>query len=60
MMVPNCYSDASSDVLAYWPAVYDTPTVPMIEDLAGLSGTKEELCGGCDKESGTVLALPGL
>ena len=60
MMVPNCSSDASSYVLACWPAAYDTPALPTIEALAGLSGAKGEPHGGCDKESRTVLALPGL
>ena len=60
MMVPNRFSDASSDVLAYWPAAYNVSTLPMIEALASLSGAKGELHGGRDKEYGTVLALPGL
>ena len=60
MMVPNRSSDSSSNVVAYWPAAYDAPALPTIEALASLSGAKGELHSGCDKESRTVLALPGL
>ena len=60
MMVPNHSNDTNFDALAYWSAAYDAPTLPMIEALAGLSGAKEELHSSCDKESRTVLALPGL
>ena len=60
MIVPSRSSGSSSNIVACWPAAYDAPTLPMIEALAGLSGAKGELYGGHDKESKTVLALPGL
>ena len=60
MVVPSRSSGSSSDVVACWPAAYNAPTLPMTEALASLSGAKGELHGGCDKESGTMLALPGL
>ena len=46
--------------MACWPAAYDAPALPTIEALAGLSGAKGQPHGGLHKESGTVLALPGL
>ena len=60
MMVPNRSSDSSSNIVACWPTAYDTPALPTIEALASLIGTKRELYGGHNEESGTVLAFPGL
>ena len=60
MMVPSRSNGSSSNIVACWPAAYDIPTLPTIEALAGISGAKVEPHSGCNKESGTVLALPGL
>ena len=46
-------------LVAHWTAAYNTPALPIIEALAGLSGAKGEPHSSLDKESGTVLALPG-
>ena len=59
-MVPNRSSDSSSDLVAHWTAAYNAPAQPTIEALASLSGAKREPHGGINKESGAVLALPGL
>ena len=59
-MVPSRSSGSSSNIVACWPAAYDAPALSMIEALDSLSGAKGEPHSGCDKESRTVVALPGL
>ena len=59
MIVPKHASDASSDLVAHWPAACNVPALPTIEALAGLSDNKGELHGGLNRESSKVLALPG-
>ena len=60
MMVPSCSSNPNSDILACWLAANDVPALPTKEALAGHNGAKGELHSSFDKESRTVLALPGL
>ena len=60
ILVPKWSSDSSSNLVPCWPAAYDTPELPTIKALAGLTCSKGELDSGFDKENGTLLAFPGL